>query len=204
MALYPIFLKLEGRKVLIVGGGAIAEEKLEAVLRSANDVTVVSPRISPRIQAWADQGLLRHQRGEYPPGMAHHFYLVIAATEVEAVNRAVYADTQEAGVLGNAVDDPAYCDFYAPAVVSRGEFQIAISTGGHSPALARQVRKTLERQYGPEFGPWTEWLGRMRTTFRSVLPPGERRKQLLHLIALCKPGFAQPKREFKNEPNLVR
>jgi precorrin-2 dehydrogenase/sirohydrochlorin ferrochelatase len=190
MALYPIFLKLEGRKVLIVGGGAIAEEKLEGVLRSATDVTVVSPRVSPRIKRWAEQGLLKLVMQEYHRGMAKDYFLVIAATEVGLVNRAVYEDAQRAGALGNAVDDPAYCDFYSPSVVSRGPFQIAISTGGHSPALAQQVRKKLEQQYGPEFGPWTEWLGRMRSTLRSVLPPGERRKQLLHLIALCKPKSA--------------
>ncbi len=187
MALYPIFLKLEGRKVLVVGGGNIGEEKLEGVLRSATDVTVVSPRISPRIAQWAAQGLLKHKETEYQAGMARHFFLVIGATELEAVNRAVYQDAQQAGALGNAVDDPAYCDYYTPSVVSRGEFQIAISTGGQSPALAQQVRKNLERQYGPEFGPFAEWLGRIRTTLRHVLPAGERRKQLLHLIALCRP-----------------
>jgi precorrin-2 dehydrogenase/sirohydrochlorin ferrochelatase len=131
--------------------------------------------------------------------MARHFFLVIAATESEAVNRAVYEDSRQAGALGNAVDDPAYCDYYTPSVVRRGEFQIAISTGGKSPALAQQMRNNLEQQFGPEFGPWTEWLGRMRTTLRHVLPSGERRKQLLHLIALCRPQAV-----LSGEQNLER
>jgi len=88
------------------------------------------------------------------------------------------------------VDDPGFCDFYAPAVVSRGEFQIAISTGGNSPLLSQNVRKELEEQFGPEYGPWTAWLGRMRSDLRSLLPPTQRRKELLHLLTLLKPQGA--------------
>jgi precorrin-2 dehydrogenase / sirohydrochlorin ferrochelatase len=187
MALYPIFLKLEGHKVLVVGGGLIAEQKLEAVLRSATDVTVIAPQITPRIRLWAHQHKLKHIGLEYRPGMAKGYFLVIAATDSETVNRAVYEEARTSGALSNAVDDPGYCDFYAPAVVSRGEFQIAISTGGNSPALAQSVRKELEREFGPEYESWTAWLGRMRGAIRKMLPHNERRKELLHLLALCKP-----------------
>jgi precorrin-2 dehydrogenase/sirohydrochlorin ferrochelatase len=187
MPLYPIFLKLEGRKVLVVGGGLIAEQKIEGVLRSATDVTVVSPQVTPRIRLWAHQGRIRHVACEFQSGTTRGYFLVIAATDSEAVNRAVYAEARESGALSNAVDDPGYCDFYAPAVVSRGEFQIAISTGGNSPALSQHVRQELEQRYGPEYEPWTEWLGRMRDAIRRVLPRTESRKQLLHLLALLKP-----------------
>ena len=183
MALYPIFLKLEGRKVLIVGGGNVAEEKIYAVLRSATDVTVVAPQITDRIHGWVDTGLVRYLAQEYRPGMAAEYFLVIACTDSETVNRAIYAEAQQAGVLCNAVDDPSYCDFYAPAVVHRGDFQIAISTGGHSPALAQRVRKRLERQYGPEYESWIGWLGRMREGIIHALPRSQRRKELLHLLA---------------------
>jgi precorrin-2 dehydrogenase / sirohydrochlorin ferrochelatase len=188
MSLYPIFLKLEGRRVLVVGGGAIAEQKIEAVLRSATDVTVVAPEITPRLEAWAAQRRLTHVASEYRAGMAVGFFLVIAATDSEPVNRAVYQEARAAGALSNAVDDPGYCDFYAPAVVSRGEFQIAISTGGNSPALSQQVRKTLELEFGLEYESWTAWLGRMRDAMRRVLPRSERRKELLHLLAQLKPA----------------
>lgn len=188
MSLYPVFLKLEGHKVLIVGGGTIAEQKIEAVLRSATDVTVISPRISPLIQRWRDQGRLKHAKQEFQPGMTSGYFLVIACTDSEVVNRAVYKEARESGALANAVDDPGYCDFYAPAVVSRGDFQIAVSTGGNSPALAQKVRKNLEEEFGPEYEPWAAWLGRMREAIRSVLPRTESRKELLHLLALCKPA----------------
>jgi precorrin-2 dehydrogenase len=187
MPLYPIFLKLEGRKVLVVGGGLIAEQKIEGVLRSATDVTVVSPQITPRIRLWAHQGRIKYIALQFQPGMARGYFLVIAATDSEPVNRAVYGEARESGALSNAVDDPGYCDFYAPAVVSRGEFQIAISTGGNSPALSQHVRQELEQRYGPEYESWTGWLGRMRDTIRRVLPRTERRKQMLHLLALLKP-----------------
>ncbi len=188
MILYPIFLKLEGKKVLIVGGGQIAEEKLFGVLRSANDVTVVAPQINEKIRAWAKQGLLRHVADEYRAGMVRDYFLVIAATDSREVNQAVYEEAKEAGILSNAVDDPENCDFYAPAVVNRGEFQIAISTGGNSPALAQKVRKELEQEYGPEYESWTGWLGRVRSGLINALPRSERRKELLHLLVHTKPA----------------
>lgn len=119
--------------------------------------------------------------------MAPEYFLVIACTDSEAVNRAIYAEAQQAAVLCNAVDDPNYCDFYAPAVVHRGDFQIAISTGGQSPALAQRVRKSLEQQYGPEYESWTGWLGRMREGIIRALPGSRRRTELLHLLAATKP-----------------
>ncbi|HKW76940.1 MAG TPA: bifunctional precorrin-2 dehydrogenase/sirohydrochlorin ferrochelatase [Terriglobales bacterium] len=191
MALYPIFLKLQGHKVLIVGGGRIAEEKAEAVLRSATDLTVLAPRITDRLQRWAEQGLLKHIPQEYRPGSARGYFLVIAATGSEQVNGDVYREAREDGALCNAVDDPGHCDFYAPAVVRRGDFQIAISTGGHSPALAQQVRKDLEKQFGPEYGAFAAWLGRMRAGLRSALPASSQRMELLRLLTFCKPNRIQ-------------
>jgi precorrin-2 dehydrogenase / sirohydrochlorin ferrochelatase len=187
MTLYPIFLKLEGHKVLIVGGGSVAEQKIEAVLRSATDVTVIAPQVTDRIRRWADEGRLKYMAKEYRAGMAQGYFLVIASTDSERLNRAVYEEAHQCGALANAVDDPDYCSFYAPAVVSRGDFQIAISTGGASPALAQHVRHELERKYGPEYGAWTAWLGRTRAALRQVLPRGESRKQLIRMLALGSP-----------------
>jgi precorrin-2 dehydrogenase/sirohydrochlorin ferrochelatase len=190
MSLYPVFLKLAGHKVLIVGGGIVAEQKIEAVLRSATDVSVIAPVVTDRIRSWAGEGRLRHLALEFQAGMARGYFLVIACTDSEDVNRAVYEEARSSGALANAVDDPEYCDFYAPAVVSRGEFQIAISTGGASPALAQQVRRELEEKYGPEYGPWTAWLGRIRGTLRRAMPRGEARKQLIRMLALGKPKIS--------------
>lgn len=187
MPLYPIYLKLDGHKVLVVGGGIVAEQKVEAVLRSATDVAVIAPQVTERIGIWADKGLIKHVAQEYRPGMAQGYFLVISCTDSESVNRAVYDEARKSGALCNAVDDPAFCDFYAPAVVSRGEFQIAISTGGNSPLLSQEVRKELEQQFGPEYESWTAWLGRMRADLRTVLPRTQRCKELLHLLTLLRP-----------------
>ena len=190
MALYPIFLKLEGRKVLIVGGGCVAEQKIEGVLRSATDVTVVAPEVTPRIAHWVADGHLRHVAEQYRSGMSQGYFLVIAATDSADVNHAVYAEAKAAGALCNAVDDIPYCDFYAPALISRGDFQIAISTGGNSPALAQRLRRKMEAEFGPEYESWTAWLGRMRSAVRKVLPASDRRKDLLHLLALSNPRIS--------------
>jgi len=188
MTLYPVFLKLEHRKVLIVGGGEIAEQKLEGVLRSATDVTVIAPYLNHRIARWATEGRLHHVAQEYQAGMAQGYFLVIAATDSPEVNHQVFEEGKQAGALCNAVDDPPYCDFYASALVSRGDFQIAISTAGHSPALAQRIRKKLELEYGPEYENWITCLGRMRTALRGVLPRTQRRKELLHLLAMLRPA----------------
>jgi len=187
VVLYPVFLKLENRRVLVVGGGRVAEEKLDAVLRSATDVTVIAPVISARIEEWARRGLIRHQAEEYREGAALDYFLVITCTDSVAVNRQIFAECRRAGILCNAVDDPSYCDFYASAVVRRGDLQIAISTGGSSPAFAQRIRKQLEREYGPEYGPWVDWLGRMRNVLRRALPRSQRTTELLHLLAAGRP-----------------
>src|SRR5262245_53168649 len=202
MSLYPIFLKLEGHRVLVVGGGPVAEQKIEAVLRSATDVTVIAPQITPRVRLWAHQHKLKHIGLEFRPGMAKGYFLVIAATDSEQINRAGYDEARKSGALSNAVDDPGYCDFYAPAVVHRGPFQIAISTEGNSPALAQKVRKELEQKFGPEYDAWTAWLGRMREAIRKMLPRNESRKELLHTLALLKPQKTSQPRSDSNNPIL--
>ena len=198
MSLYPVFLKLEGRKVLIVGGGGVAEQKIEGVLRSATDVTVIAPQVTDRVRTWVAEGRLRHLAGEYRPGMIQGYFLVIAATDSEAVNRSVYEEARKSGALANAVDDPDYCNFYAPAVVSRGDFQIAISTGGASPALAQHIRRELEEKYGVEYGPWTAWLGRARQALRQALPRSENRKQLIRMLALSRPHEVSKRHQGAN------
>jgi precorrin-2 dehydrogenase/sirohydrochlorin ferrochelatase len=110
-------------------------------------------------------------------------FLVIAATASPEVNAAVFREAQARNVLCNAVDDPQHCDFYYPAVVQRGDLQVAISTAGHSPALAQRLRRELEEQFSPEYGEWVQQLGAIRQQlFASNMDPTERRR-LLHELA---------------------
>ena len=183
MSLFPIFLKLTNRPCIVIGAGHLAESKIES-LQSANArVTVIAPAATERIAAMAASGELTWNQREYAPGdLAGHF-LVVAATNVPAVNRAVFAEAESAGILVNAVDDPPFCDFYFPSVVRRGDLQIAISTAGHSPALAQRLRKEINALLPLDTGDWLAELGNLRREVLQLEPLNDERKQLLHQLA---------------------
>jgi siroheme synthase-like protein len=178
-----MFLKLEGRRCVLVGAGAIARQKLMGLLQSGADVHVIAHTADAEIRALAREGRLTWTRAAFSPEQLAGASLVIAATGDPAVNEAVFRAARERGVLCNAVDDPERCDFFYPAVVRRGDLQIAISTAGKSPALAQRIRRELEQQFDAGYVAWLEWLGTVRELFfrREIRP--ELRKQALHHIA---------------------
>ncbi len=185
MDLFPIFLKLTGRRCLVIGAGNLAESKIES-LRAANAaVTVIAPWASPRILDLAAGGdITLHQR-PYEQGdvTAQKYFLVVTATNVPTVNRAVYQEAVAAEIMVNAVDDPPFCDFYFPSVVRRGDLQIAISTAGASPALAQRLRKEINAQLPLDTGDWLTDLGNLRREVTQMEPLNEERKLLLHQLA---------------------
>ena len=183
MSLFPIFLKLAGKRCVVVGAGNIAESKIESLLQAEARVTVIAPDALPRVRAWAEDGALRWEQRAYAAGDLRGAFLVVAGTATAAVNRAVYAEAAAADILCNAVDDPPFCDYYFPSVVRRGELQIAISTAGESPAFAQQLRKDLNAQLPLDVGEWLMELGRLRREVTAVEPIGEERKLLLHELA---------------------
>src|SRR5436305_3829734 len=134
---YPIALDVAGKRCLIIGGGAIAADKVDGLLASGAHVVVVSPDALERIEELAARGRITRYARPYRPRDLDGIFLAIAATDRMDVNARVAADARRAGVLVNAVDDPPNCDFYAMAVVRRGSLQVAISTDGQSPAFAR-------------------------------------------------------------------
>jgi precorrin-2 dehydrogenase/sirohydrochlorin ferrochelatase len=183
MSLFPIFLKLTNRPCIVIGAGHLAESKIESLQAANARVTVISPAASDRIVAMADAGEITWQQREYTTGdLAGHF-LVVAATNVPAVNRAVFAEAESTGVLINAVDDPPFCDFYFPSVVRRGDLQIAISTAGHSPALAQRLRKEINALLPLNTGDWLAELGNLRREVLQLEPLNDARKELLHQLA---------------------
>src|SRR5687767_5605391 len=147
MSLFPIFVKLEGRPVLLVGAGPVAESKVTGLLSAGALVTVVAPKATPRIVELAQRQILEWHQREFHASDLDGATLVVAAVPKE-VARAVYDEARTRGVLCNSVDDIENCDFFYPAVVNRGDLQIAISTAGHSPALAQHLRIQLEQQFG--------------------------------------------------------
>jgi precorrin-2 dehydrogenase / sirohydrochlorin ferrochelatase len=182
-----MFVKLDGRRCLVVGAGSVGESKIDSLLATGASVRVVAPRATQRVREWAREGRIEFVAREYAASDLAGVFLVIAATNSPALHDEIYAEAQSRGVLCNAVDEPDRCDFYFPAVVRRGELQIAISTGGLSPALAQRLRKELEQQFGPEWEDWVAQLGRTRDEVKNIPMPPEQRKRLLHQHASVDP-----------------
>jgi precorrin-2 dehydrogenase / sirohydrochlorin ferrochelatase len=191
MSLFPMFLKLKGRKCLVVGAGKIAESKIRSLLVSKANVHVVAPWATPTVTAWDHAGILRWDARVFHPSDLDGVFLVVAATSIPAVNDVVYHEAQSRGALCNVVDVPERCDFYYPAVVRRGDLQVAISTGGQSPALAQKLRREVERQLTPLYAGWLERLGNFRRDLFSRRLDPEKRRALLHAAAKGEP-FANP------------
>ena len=181
--LFPMFVKLAGRKCLVVGGGPIAEGKVEGLLASGATVVIVAPEVTEKIARWNDQGRLTWYPRQFQPSDLEGAFLVIAATGVPAMNESVFREAEARGILCNAVDEPERCHFYYPAIVRRGPLQIAISTGGLSPALASRLRAELEAQFGPEYERWLQKLGAMRRALFARRIDPRRRTRVLQLLA---------------------
>ncbi|MEX2224145.1 MAG: bifunctional precorrin-2 dehydrogenase/sirohydrochlorin ferrochelatase [Candidatus Rokuibacteriota bacterium] len=141
---YPAFLDLADRPCLVIGGGPVAEGKVEGLLAAGARVTVVSLTTTPRLAAWAEAGRIQHVPRAYRPGDLEGRRLALVAAGDETVSAAVAAEGRERGVWVNAADEPARCDFILPAVIRRGRLVVAVSTGGASPAAARAIREELE------------------------------------------------------------
>jgi precorrin-2 dehydrogenase/sirohydrochlorin ferrochelatase len=183
MSLFPIFLKLTARPCIVIGAGTLAESKIESLQTANARVTVIAPAATARIAALAEAGEITWHQRSYTSGDLAGSFLVVAATNDPAVNRAVFAEAEAAGILINAVDDPPFCDFYFPSVVRRGDLQIAISTAGQSPALAQRLRKEINALLPLDAGDWLAELGNLRREVLALEPLNESRRELLHQLA---------------------
>jgi precorrin-2 dehydrogenase/sirohydrochlorin ferrochelatase len=169
-AVYPIALNLEGKRVLLVGGGEIADGKLDALLLAGAEITVVSPAVRPRIAEFAAAGKIALHRREYQSDDIDDMSLVISATDDRPLNARVVTEARAARILTQAVDDIPYCDFFAVAIVRRGDLQLGISTNGRSPAFARWMRERLDADLPAEYGDLLEVLGEVRDTIKAEGP----------------------------------
>lgn len=174
---YPVNLILDGRRCLVVGGGNVAERKVFTLLESGAAVTVISPELSPNLEVWASTGRLIHCSKSFEKGDAAGYMLVMCATDSPAVNAQAAAEAKQAGALVNVADTPALCDFTLPARLQRGSLSIAVSTGGRSPALARELRNELAGKYGLEYGDYLELAGRLRREWQESCASSEERCQ---------------------------
>ena len=182
-SLFPMFLKLEGRNCLVLGAGGVGEQKIRSLLDCGAHLRVVAPFASALVREWADRGALTWVRREFEFADLDGVFLVVAATSDVDLNHAIYRECHAREILCNVVDDPPHCDFYYPAVVRRGQLQIAISTAGLSPALAQRIRKQLEGEFPPAYESWLEELGSRREAMFRAGGDSEVRRKLLHDIA---------------------
>ena len=163
MKTYPIFAVIEDKPCLVVGGGAVGERKVLDLLAAGARVTVVSRTLTPELTALADRGEIRYLPEDFREPQVEGMALIMAATDDPQVNARVSAAAQARAIWVNVADVPEYCTFIVPAQVRRGDLTLAISTGGASPALARQIREELQQHFGPEYGPYLDLLRRVRT-----------------------------------------
>jgi precorrin-2 dehydrogenase/sirohydrochlorin ferrochelatase len=174
-AWYPVCLDLAGRRAVIVGGGAVAARKAESLRKYGAEVVVVAPRIAEALERPG----IELRRRAYEPHDLDGATLVIAATNDAALNEAVAAECRRQRILVNVADDPELCDFIVPAVVESGSIQLAVSTGGKSPALARKLKTDLEHALGREYAEVNDLLGELRERAKAApsLPHDRDRKQ---------------------------
>jgi len=182
-SLFPMFMKLEGRQCLVVGAGKVGEPKIAGLLETGAHIRVVALDASPEVREWASAGKIELELRAFSPDDLDGAFLVIAATASRTLNERIYYEAQRRGALCNVVDVPDLCDFFYPAVVRRGDLQIAVSTAGQSPSLAQRIRQQLEQQFGPAYAAWVEELGATRKLILASDLDQERKLELLHSLA---------------------
>jgi len=180
---FPMFLKLEGRRCLVVGAGTIAEGKIGGLIATDASIRVVAPEATTQVQTWAGEGKIDWERRKFLTSDLQGAFLVVAATSSTSLHEEIFAEAKKLGVLCNVVDVPHLCDFFYPAIVRRGSLQIAISTAGESPALSQRLRKELEQQFGPEYEAWVTAIGEARSELATRNLSAEDRKEILHELA---------------------
>jgi precorrin-2 dehydrogenase/sirohydrochlorin ferrochelatase len=178
-----MFFRLEGRRCLVVGGGKVAEQKIRGLMEAGARVRVIAPKATAAILRLARSKKLKWQARKFELKDISQILLVVAATSSSDVHEVIWRASRRAKVLCNVVDDPMRCDFFYPAVMRRGHLQVAVSTGGRGPALAQQIRKRLETQFGTEYAEWVAHLGRKRRRLLAIEPDAAQRKRFAHQMA---------------------
>ncbi len=178
--LYPLFADVTDRTVLVVGGGHVAERKVLGLLESGAQITVVSPELTEKLAELHSDGQIEVCRCDYQKGDLAGAWLVIAATNDEQVNQQIFTEANERHIFCNVVDRPELCSFQVPAVVRRSDLQIAVSTSGTSPILAKLIRQQLQKEYGKHYEILPAKLGELRDHYKKKYPDNQsRRAELL-------------------------
>lgn len=173
---YPVYIQLQGQPCVVIGGGTIAEGKVDGLLAAQAHVTLVSPNVTLHLHDLAAQHRITYIAREYKPGDLNGAFLVICATDQAEINHQVWEEATAHRQLVNVVDDTARCNFIAPSILRKGDLTIAISTSGKAPALAVRLKERLQRELGPEYARFLELAGELREPLAQHVPDFETRK----------------------------
>jgi siroheme synthase-like protein len=179
---FPIYLNLTGKRVVVIGGGDVAERKVASLSGMGAEITLISPDVTAELLSLSKSNAISWQKRSYVRGDCAGATLVFSATDDPAISRAVWEEATTAGILINTADQPSMCDFIMPAVVRRGELAVAISTGGASPALAATLREKLSGMFGPEYEELVEILSHARPEIQRRFQDDRDRKALHYRI----------------------
>ena len=179
---FPIYLNLSRKRVVVIGGGDVAERKITSLSGTDAAITVISPTLTSQLLALSKSNAINWQKRGYVAGDCSGATLVFSATDDPNVSQQVWEEAREAGILVNTADEPSLCDFIMPAVVRRGELAVAISTGGASPALAATLREQLSEVLGPEYEQLLELLLQVRPEIQQRFLDERERKALHYRI----------------------
>lgn len=195
MSYYPLMIQLADRPVLLVGGGRVARRKADALLSAGADLRVVAPALCDQLAELAAEGKVAWRQGAFAPADLEGIFLAVACTDRREVNARVGDLCRERGILCCLCDDAGQSDAIFPAVVKRGAFQLAVSTGGQNPGLAREIKKRLARQFGPEYAALCQESGQARQAILCAAQGAEREALLRQLDKAALEGTDLPAEE---------
>ena len=175
---YPVYIELRGQPCVVIGGGKIAEGKVEGLLAARANVTVISPDLTVHLRELVEEKKITYLARAYQPGDLTGAFMVICATDQAEINHQVWQEASANRQLVNVVDDTPRCNFIAPSILRKGDLTIAISTSGKAPALAVRLKERLQRELGPEYERFLELAGELREPLARHIPDFETRKAL--------------------------
>jgi uroporphyrin-III C-methyltransferase / precorrin-2 dehydrogenase / sirohydrochlorin ferrochelatase len=176
--LYPVFLKMQHQPILIVGGGRVAEQKINSLLETKSDITVIAPEISPAIMKLVEEERIHLRQREFRDGDVGGFFIVIGATDDRKTQERIYSEARSKGIQVNIVDVPELCTFYLSSVFQKGDLKIAVSTNGKSPTLGKIIRNKIRNEFSNGYPELLERLGEIRPDVQNTFPDFESRKKL--------------------------
>ena len=175
---YPVYIQLHQQPCVVIGGGKIAEGKVEGLLAAEAKVTVVSPNLTQRLHELVEKERINYVARAYRPGDLTGAFMIICATDQTEINHQVWQEANANHQLVNVVDDTPRCNFIAPSILRKGNLTLAISTGGKAPALAVRLKERLQREIGPEYERFLELAGDLREPLAQHIPDFETRKAI--------------------------